>query len=207
LVAGASDDRTVWVWDSDRRNVVALLSGHQSAVTTVAFSPDSRRLLSGSQDSTIRLWDPENRKMIRSIEIGPRPQEVFQTRLVTSVAFAPDGRHAVSAHGTYLSRKQEFVPGTDNNIRLWDLETGQLLRQFRGHTMAVSSIAFSPCGRRILSASLDGTVRLWSAEQGTELHCFRGHTDSVWGVACSPDGRHALSGSADQTVRLWALPK
>jgi WD40 repeat protein len=76
-------------------------------------------------------------------------------------------------------------------------------RCFRGHSDYVYRVAFSPDGKKALSASADQTVRLWEVKTGKELRRLKGHTDLVYGVAFSPDGTQALSGSSDKTVRLW----
>ncbi|HXG09523.1 MAG TPA: WD40 repeat domain-containing serine/threonine-protein kinase, partial [Gemmataceae bacterium] len=109
---------------------------------------------------------------------------------VSSVAFSPDGRYALS--GSW-----------DQTLRLWKVATGKEVRRFTGHTDWVNSVAFSPDGRYALSASWDKTLRLWEVAMGQEVHHFEGHTGPVNSVAFSPDGRYALSGSADQTLRLW----
>src|SRR5262249_23502462 len=72
-----------------------------------------------------------------------------------------------------------------------------------GHFLRVTSVAFSPDGRRVLSGSLDGTLRLWDAATGYLVHTLLHHSDEVMSVAFSPDGRHMLSGSADHTMKLW----
>ncbi len=72
-----------------------------------------------------------------------------------------------------------------------------------GHGRAVVSCAWSPDGRRIVSASVDNTLRIWDAESGQSVRALRGHDDSVTGCAWSPDGRRIVSASADKTVRIW----
>ena len=92
-------------------------------------------------------------------------------------------------------------------LRLWDVATGKLLRQFIGHEGSINGVAFSGDGCRAISGSSDKTVRLWDVATGKELYCFTGHTDTVWRVAFSPDDRYALSASQDKTLRLWRLPE
>jgi WD40 repeat protein len=69
----------------------------------------------------------------------------------------------------------------------------------------VDAVAFSPDGRRAVSAGADHDVRLWDVATGRQLRTFAGHTGTVWGIAYSPDGRRAFSGSDDGSARLWVL--
>ena len=121
-------------------NLVSNFVGHQDGVTSVAFSPDGSKIVSGSIDDTIRLWDREGNP------IG----EPFRGHedAVSSVAFSPDGRYIVS--GSH-----------DDTIRLWDLEGNSIGQPFRGHEDDIRSVGFSPDSRYIVSGSNDGTVRLW----------------------------------------------
>jgi WD40 repeat protein len=78
--------------------------------------------------------------------------------------------------------------------------------RWQGHTNLVTGLAFSPDGKRALSASYDQSIRLWDVATGKEIRRFDGHTNWVTSVVCSSDGRFALSGSSDKTIRLWRLP-
>jgi mono/diheme cytochrome c family protein len=111
---------------------------------------------------------------------------------VLALAFAPDGRFAVSG-------------GEDRTVRFWDVATGKERQCFKGHSDDVLAVAFSPDGKVILSGSRDRTLRLWDTEQGKEIRRFLGHTDGIRAVAFAPDGRQALSASADGSVRVWDL--
>jgi WD40 repeat protein len=86
---------------------------------------------------------------------------------------------------------------------MWDAATGRETLSLQGHTGPVESVAFSPDGKRLASASKDGTVKVWDAATGQEILTLKGHTDQVLSVAFSPDGKRLASASADGTVKVW----
>ena len=88
-------------------------------------------------------------------------------------------------------------------MRLWDVESGRALRTLEGHGNGVPSVAFTPDGQTLASASWDNTVRLWNVESGRALRKLEGHGYWVLSIAFSPDGQRLVSGSRDTTVRLW----
>ncbi|HEV3036260.1 MAG TPA: TIR domain-containing protein [Candidatus Angelobacter sp.] len=156
--------------------------GHTGGINSVAFSPDGKRALSGSDDKTVRVWDVESGSALQVLE--------GHTDRVWSVAWSVDGKRALSG-------------SADQTVRVWDVESGRALPVLGGHTAIVRSVAWSGDGKRALSGSDDKTVRVWDVESGRALRVLEGHTDGVWSVAWSGDGKHALSGSCDQTVRVW----
>jgi hypothetical protein len=158
--------------------------GHTGPVRCLAFSPDSRFALSGSDDLSVRLWD-----VATGVE---RCRFDGHTDGVAAVAFAPDGQRAVSA-------------GRDRTIRLWEVKTGRPLGCWPGHTDTVRSLAFAPDGRFVVSGSDDGTARLWDAATGAGVRTFAGHQGPVASVAVAGDGRRVLTGGYDHTVRVWDL--
>ncbi|KAH6702780.1 WD40-repeat-containing domain protein [Leptodontidium sp. MPI-SDFR-AT-0119] len=161
------------------------LEGHTNGVTSVAFSPDGKQIVSGSWDKTVRRWDAATGQQLLPALKG-------HTSWVTSVAFSPDGKQIVSG-------------SDDKTVRRWDAATGQqLLLVLKGHTSWVTSVAFSPDGKQIVSGSEDQTVRRWDAATGQQLlPALEGHTSEVTSVAFSPDGKQIVSGSWDKTVRRW----
>jgi WD40 repeat protein len=108
------------------------------------------------------------------------------------VAVSPDGRWAVSA-------------SHDKTLKVWDLNTGQVLRALEGHSSKVNAVAVSPDGRRAVSVSGDNTLKVWDLETGRELRTLEGHSNHVNGVAVSPDGRRAVSASEDHALKVWDL--
>lgn len=221
LVASASVDRTIRLWDLVMGSHIKTFEGHSDGVMSVSFSPDGKTLASASDDKTVRLWD---------ITTGNCQILNGHGNYVRSVAFSPDGATLASASsdetirlwdlstGDYQILKHRdgvrsvaFSPdGTtlasasrDDTIRLWDLSTGSH-QTFKGHTYYINSVAFYLDGKALASASSDRTIRLWDITTGSH-QTLEGHTSSVNCVALSPDGKTLASASDDNTIRLWDI--
>ena len=182
-----SDDKTVRLWDVATGRCLRSFEGHTNWVNSVTFSPEGRFVLSGSRDRTLRLWDVATGQCIRTFVGHERERGT-----VNSVAFCHTGRLAISG-------------SSDKTVRLWDVTTGRCLRIFAGHVDPVTSVAFSPKGRFALSVSHGyyKTALLWDVATGQCLRTFEGHRAHVYSVTFSRDGRTALSGGYDKTLRLW----
>lgn len=205
---------------------VRTITGHKSAVTAVAYSPDGKFTLSGSDDKTLKLWNTEDGKEVRTFT-GHRGA-------VTAVAFNPTGELAVSGSADGTLRLWDVATGQqlhateglgwkiasvainpsgrlaasgadDNRVTLWELPKLERTRALAGHGWSVTSVAFSANGKSVLSGSDDDSLKLWDVATGREVRSFGNNLAAVTCVALSPDGRLGLSGSKDKTVKLWNL--
>jgi Heterokaryon incompatibility protein (HET)/WD domain, G-beta repeat len=184
LLASASYDKTVRIWDAATGTLRQKLNGHSSTVGSVAFSPNSQLLASASGDKTVRIWDTVTGQLQQTLE--------GHSDGVNSVAFSP------------VSSRLLASASDDKTVRIWDAVTGTLQQTLEGHSSAVNSVAFSPDSLRLLaSASDDKTVQIWDAATGALRQTLMGHIDAVWSVAFSPDSRLLASASWDKTVRIW----
>ena len=158
------------------------LKGHSNWVMSVSFSPDVKRIVSGSHDNTVKVWDAATGQETLALK--------GHSNGVSSVSFSPDGKLIVSG-------------SSDKTVKVWDATTGQETLTLKGHSGYVYSVSFSPDGQRIVSGSLDNTVKVWDAATGQETLTLKGHSGYVSSVSFSPDGQRIVSGSADNTVKVW----
>ncbi|EKG22613.1 hypothetical protein MPH_00081 [Macrophomina phaseolina MS6] len=206
LVASASSDKTIRLWDVETGASRGTLEGHSSRVNAVAFSPDSKLVTSASSDETVRVWDTETGAS-RSILNG-------HSSVVWAVAFSPDARgiaRSILEGHSYFVNAVAFSPdgklvataSADETVRLWDTELGVLRSTLDGPFHCLSAVVFSPDSKLLASASDSNTVSLWDAETGALLSTLKGPFYWLSAVAFSPGGRLVASASDDKTVRLW----
>ncbi|KAL8626086.1 hypothetical protein Q9189_008233, partial [Teloschistes chrysophthalmus] len=148
LLASASGDQTVRLWNPTTGQEVQKLEGHTDGVSAVAFSQDGSLLASASWDETVRLWNPTTGQEVQKLE--------GHTAGVWAVAFSQDGSLLVSA-------------SYDLTVRLWNPTTGQEVQKLEGHTHWVTAVAFSQDGSLLASTSDDQTVRLWNPTTGQKV--------------------------------------
>ena len=146
-LASASGDGTVKLWDATRLDEkqeprLTLRARVPGPSLNVAFSPDGRRLATGGEENTVKIWDVETGGRL------PDPPGTQRGRLHRGVQPRRRGRWIASG-------------GEDSTVKVWDSHTGKLVRSFRGHTGLVSSLAFSPDGRRLYLGKPGHTVKVW----------------------------------------------
>ncbi len=186
VLAIGGHDKTVRLLSVPEGKELAVLEGHDGAVRTIAYSADGKRLASGGADQTIRLWDVEKRTTIITLE-GHRGA-------VRSVAIAADGklvsggedgrvrfwdadgsaRGSVAAHRdvvwavAFVGRGTAVSGGADGQLTVWDGQTREARQQLAAHTDALTSLAVSADGRRVVSGSQDRTIKIWKGKEKAE---------------------------------------
>jgi hypothetical protein len=221
-----NEGKVVWLCSAGRRKTPQLLADHEEAVTCVAFSPNGRFSLSGSDDRTVLLWDCSTRKQLQRF--------TGFTDAVSQVAFSADGLRALAAGQDHTVRSWDvdtgkalpilrakapefatvaFAPdgrsvlSSDGAaVRLYEIEPGQQVRRLDGQPGRITSLALAADARRALAGTEAGTVTLWDVESGRELGRCAGHSSAIVNVAFARDGRRALTGGQDGSVRVWQLP-
>ena len=220
LIASASADRTVKIWQSDGQ-LVNTLRGHGDSVLNVTFSPDGKTIATASEDNTVRLWNLQG-KLLHTLT-GYRGS-------VTQVAFSPDGKIIATASedntvrlwsdrgeliNVILGHQGGILEVTFNNqgnilasgdrqgrLRLWNLD-GKLLRTFTAHDFPLRSIDFSLDDRQLVSVGDDNLVKIWQVN-GKLRQTLSGYDAPVTDVEFSPDGKTIGTSSWDGTVKLWS---
>ena len=219
-IASSSNDRTIRLWNANTGELLRTLTGHVENVNTIAFSPDGNTIASGSgrlvylgggEDQgtcvgqEIRLWNANTGELINTL--------IGHTSVVNSVVFSPDGKTIASGSGHWMGYESTYSAGEE--VRLWNANTGELIKTLTGHKDVVSSVVFSPDGNLIVSGdwydwdgylssgTWSGEIRVWDAETGEHLKTLTGHTGGVSSVAFRPDGKTLASGRTDGTILLW----
>ena len=224
LIASAGGHNTIKLWDL-RRNTVKDLTGHTEKVNSVVFSPDSRSLVSGSEDRTVKIWD-----ISREQNVEPRePITIQMPSPIHTVVFHPNGQLLVtsgrqaqllnisnltevatfqhdkwvwtvdlSSDGRYLATDD----GVGMTFKVWDVQREQIATILEGHTADINFVKFSPDNQTLATSSWGGEIKLWAVPNWDSLGTLR--TNGVAAVDFSPDGKILVSGGF-QEVTLWSV--
>ena len=192
-IISGSNDKTLKLWDLNNGKCLRTFVGHKGwvrdvgitkAVKPVNSTIGKHYIVSGSDDGTLKLWDINNEKCLRTFwghKYG-----------VGAVAITTDGKYIVSG-------------SSDNTLKLWDTNNGKCLRTFKGHKKVVKDLVITPDSKYIISGSLDNTLRLWDLNSGKCLRTFEGHEDVIHAVAITQDGNFMVSSSRNNRLWLWRL--
>jgi WD40 repeat protein/serine/threonine protein kinase len=195
-IATGSPTTEIKLWNAADGVSRGSLSGHDSEISALAFSPRADRLVSGDSRGHVRVWRLDNsaRGAASSANWKVERELIGHSGAITGLRFTPDGARLITASG-------------DHSCGQWDVATGQEQRQLvLKHNDYVSSLDLSPDGTRALTACDDGSVRLWRVADAMQLATVKSPRSLFNAVGFSPDGSTAiLTSSEDKRVALWDL--
>ena len=219
LVSG-SHDKTAIVWDIKSGRALLRLQGHRDWLRTVTYSPGGSRIATGSDDHSVKIWDALSGECLHSLDLGEDSYMVL---------FSPDGvrlavelvntgavcnvqtgtriatlQHEGSANMRLsLSQKGDrVITGTDDGkAKIWSTVTGGELLELNEHTGEIRSVAFSPDGAEVATASSDGTVVTCDSWTGQRRRIYQ-MSSRAWSVTYSPNGGYIAMGYGGGHVRV-----
>lgn len=217
-LASGGHDNHARVWDLKQAEEIFSFDV-KYAINGIAFTPDGKRVVTGSWGTQILDIESEQQKL----------QIDSQTGFITCIALIKNGAAVISAsldgtaklhdmesgnermtfdHGAQINcvavsaDGRRLATGGDTSVRLWDMTTGK--ETLKLAAAGVHAICFAQNGLALFTAHEDRLVRRWDATGDRKTHLeFKGHTEPVLAMALSPDGKRLATGSADKTVRLW----
>jgi WD40 repeat protein len=222
MLASSGGDNMVNLWHTNDWSLLQAFEGGaatNTSVYSVAFSPDSQTLISGTFGE-IHLWQTDGTGLRQTIQ-GPGVHLAYAPdgtsfavatvdgvqlhqasdgslirtfgagHIVTSLAFSPDG--------TLLAEATE-------SINVWRVSDGVLLYALNGHRETIESLAFSPDGTLLVSGADDFEAHIWRVEDGQLRQTLQGHKNPIKSVAFSPDGTMIVTAALDGTIRFWGVP-
>ncbi|MEU8932490.1 caspase family protein [Streptomyces sp. NPDC048409] len=203
----------------DRRNTPVTLSGHNDAITSVRFNDSGTVLASGSDDQTVKLWNPHTHSELRTLtghESGiesvhfadnytvvssdGQTVRIWDVDAVRRPVVLPTSWVALSDGGALAAGPEA---GDGNRVAVWEVRTGRKVTALSGHTAAIRACDWNASGTLLATCGDDGTIRVWDTRTWKNTATLRGHKGAVTLVLFGPDGTTVISGGMDDTVRLW----
>jgi len=207
--------------------VYKTLRGHNSMVISLCFSSDGKYLATGGLDGKAIVWDVETGDKVREISFADTKLAIFSVDISSDnsmLATADWGGYVViwdietgnrirsiSKHDGFAVYKVKFMPngvyyisaGLDGKLKLIEIDTGEEIRRFIGHTELVNSINLNPTGDKFVTTGWDGTIRIWDFLSGIQLLKIKAHQGGVYSASFDRSGKYLVSGGDDFLVRYW----
>jgi WD40 repeat protein len=227
MLATASDDKTIKVWDLATGNVIATLEGLLGRIDDVVITPDNQFVIGFDSEifeANLLVWNMQNGELLHVIDGVTRSN-------FSMISISPDGQYLITTgwdetkiwdyhngviiHNLELTGVNDLAVTPDSHylvagledttIRIFELESGEEVLRLEGHTTHVSSLSISPDGKRIVSGAFDGTLKVWELAIAEKQQRIENHAGKVNAVAISSDGAYGISGSADNSIKVWDL--
>jgi WD40 repeat protein len=186
ILASIIDDATILIFDAESGRELRRLSGDFTEIPAAAYSPDGRRIITGTTEGSIIIWDAGSGRELQTL--------YGHDDYVRSVAYSPDGRHIISG-------------SDDGTVIIWDAASGRELRKLSRYGsdsyVYIYAVAYSPDGRRIIAGDDDGAITIWDAESGRELQSLSvSWSGEIYLMSYSPDGRRIIAGT-EEGIMMW----
>ncbi|CAH2057561.1 unnamed protein product [Thlaspi arvense] len=219
---------SIWMWNADKSAYLNMFSGHGSSVTCGDFTPDGKTICTGSDDATLRIWNPRSGENIHVVKGHPYHTEGLTCLTITSdstlaLTGSKDGSthivnittgkvvSSLNAHsdsveciGLATSSPWAATGGMDQKLIVWDLQHS-LPRCMCEHEDGVTCLSWLGPSRFLATGCVDGKVRLWDSLSGDCVRTFRGHSDAIQSLAVSANGEFLVSVSLDGTARVFEI--
>jgi len=212
IMVSGSTDRSVRVWDIEKGRCLQVFQGHTSTVrclvilkpTKIGEHPDGTPIImptqpliiTGSRDSTLRVWKLPQAGDRSIYQSGPPTNDYENPYFIRALTGHHHSVRAIAAHGDTL------VSGSyDHTVRVWKISNGEMVHRLQGHTQKVYSVVLDHKRNRCISGSMDYLVKVWSLDTGTLLFNLDGHSSLVGLLDLSNE--RLVSAAADSTLRIW----
>ncbi|KAG8516432.1 WD repeat-containing protein 61 [Galemys pyrenaicus] len=182
VAASSSLDAHIRLWDLENGKQIKCIDAGPVDAWTLAFSPDSQYLATGTHVGKVNIFGVESGKKEYSLDT--------RGKFILSIAYSPDGKYLASG-------------AIDGIINIFDIATGKLLHTLEGHAMPIRSLTFSPDSQLLVTASDDGYIKIYDVQHASLAGTLSGHASWVLSVAFCPDDTHFVSSSSDKSVKVW----
>ncbi|CDS02671.1 hypothetical protein LRAMOSA00076 [Lichtheimia ramosa] len=183
IVSGSSDN-TLRIWGTETGECHAILEGHTSRIWDVSTTTQGDFVASASGDGTVKVWNLRDSLPQCATTLTGHSGDVYSAR------YHP--------HQDYI-----VTGGYDKSVRLYDINTGAVIKTFQGHQLAVTKTIFNPLGNLVVSGSKDNTIKFWDIVSGLCIRTISSHLGEVTSVEMNSSGTYLLSSSKDNSNRLW----
>uniref|UniRef100_A0A6B2L665 Uncharacterized protein n=1 Tax=Arcella intermedia TaxID=1963864 RepID=A0A6B2L665_9EUKA len=191
LFAGGGDGLG-WMWNALQGKVMNVFSGHSAAINTAKFTPEGKKILTASDDGTVRVWDPKSAQSLHIFKAGFGSSVQFHSEAVTALVCMGDNDEAGIA----------VTGGTDGRSVILNYNSGKLMGAFTGHSKSVESITFCKSHPFVITCSLDKSIQVWDLNT-QQVRSTMQHSDGVMKVSSCSNPHLVISGSLDKSLCLW----
>ncbi|MBL3654678.1 caspase family protein [Fulvivirga sediminis] len=206
LILG-EDSLKVYEWPQ-KTLLYAIALEYEKSATDAVFSPDGKQIVIVSDDQSINIYDAFTGQLIKKmggylvnqdkggLDYDPNSRWDYYIKKYTDLK----NDFAISPDGKYLAKGK-----IGNVVRLWDIKSGTLIREFIGHEKAIITLVFTPDGKQLITGSADRTIRIWDVATGKQLTILKGHRDVIFSLNVNQENNQIISGSWDGTAKRWNL--